>query len=526
MSEKIKATGGRGLKILDYGCAHGHYIVPWAKALTSSDFLGVDISARAIAAAMEWTRTEGLGNVSFVIGAQDWLDTHPYGFFDIIFAGEVVEHVVDYRTLIEKFRRLLKADGLLVITTPYGRWEWTGHENSKIGREHLHFFERQDLKELFAGHDAAFTCAPAGTDECEFALGSWITAVTFKEGVPLGTVDMKRKLAQYPTRQTVSACYIVKDGERDLPKSLDSIAWYVDEILIGIDDTTTDHTQRAVEEFKLKNPWLTVETITIESPLVSGFDAARNSVIDRAAGDWVLWLDADEVVIGAERLHKYLRPSLANGVHFPQVHYSVQPAQVIATDHPCRLYRARSGIRIKGLVHEHPEKEGEHAVPQAVMRDDVQFAHAGYITEDVRRKRYSRNMPLLVKDLAANPDRTLNKFLMIRDLSQGIVFAAQAGKPLNGVHHQDAETVVKMYGELIENKLPVTRLLIDALNYYSACVEMLGCGFEAELNFRTIKPPLTGGTKIKGRFYNRDHFLKMSNRLFEEATSTYESKYF
>lgn len=525
-SAKIKATQGKGLQILDYGCAHGHYAMPIAKALPDSQIVGVDVSARAIAAAMQWVTRDGLGNVSLVNAAQGWLDEDQNQHrFDIVLAGEVVEHVPNYLDLINQFRSVLKPDGILILTTPHGRWEWVGREAFKTGREHLHHFERQDLVDLFRNHQLELTYAPAGHDPGGFPLGSWISAVTFKGEELLGEVNVERKMCQYRTRQTMSACYIVKDGEKILRRSLDSIADYVDEVLIGIDATTQDRTARTIDEFAASNPWLSVRSFTIESPTAIGFDAARNSVHDRAQGDWVLWLDADEEVIAAPQLHKYLKPSLCNAVHFPQVHYSTQPAQVIATDHPCRLYRTGIGARIYGLVHEHVEQKVGEGVAQAAMRDDVQFCHSGYITEEVRRKRFARNMPLLIQDLSKHPDRILNKFLYMRDAAQGIAFGVNGGG-FNSVQKEDASRVVKMFEELLDHPGPVSRIIVDSLNYYSLCVEVLGGGFEAEMQFKTRRLPLAGGSTIKGRFFNREHFMKLSNRLFKEATERYEDKYF
>ena len=522
-SPKIKASGGKGLQVLDYGCAHGHYLVPLAKALPDSHLTGVDISARAIGAATRWVQQEGLGNVTLVNAGQEWLDEEKNaGKFDIVFACEVVEHVISYEDLLNQFRAVLKPDGVLIITTPYGRWEWIGREACKTGREHLRQFERQDLVDLFGKHKFDIICAPSGQDQGGVAIGSWITSVTFNGDEPLGKIDLQRKMRQYATRQTVSACYIVKNGENIFRRSLDSIADYVDEVVIGVDKTTTDRTQRVIDDFREANPWLPVRSYDIDSPTEIGFDAARNAVHDGAEGDWIFWLDADEEVIGAPQLHKYLKPSLCDGVHFPQVHYSTQPAAVIATDRPCRLYRNGIGARIYGLVHEHVEVEIGKAVPNAIMRDDIQFCHSGYITEEVRRKRFQRNMPLLIKDLEKYPDRTLNKFLYMRDAAQGIAFNPRGGS----VEVQDAQRVVDMFSEMLDHPGPVSRILIDSLNYYSLCVEILGTGFEAEMQFKTKRLPLAGGSSIKGRFYNREHFLKLSNRLFKEATDKYEDKYF
>lgn len=520
-SDKIRETGGKGLRVLDYGCAHGHYLMPWAKALPRSEFVGCDISQRAIAAAMRWANQDALGNVTLVCGSQDYVKGQKKAF-DIIYANEVVEHVPDYVELLELFRSALKEDGVLILTVPYGRWEWMGHESFKTGREHLHAFTRADLEHIFSGHDVDITCAPAGGDEGGFAIGSWVVSVKFRNDEPLKIASPASKVLEYGSRQTVSACLIVKNGEAIIGRTIDQLAPYVDEFVIGVDKTTTDQTLRSIVEAEARNPWVPVTHIEIDSPVSIGFDGARNAVHDLAQGEWIFWLDADEVVLNPERLHKYLKPSLINGVHFPQVHYSTEPAQVIATDKPCRLYRNDGTLRVYGLVHEHVEKSPGEAVPQAVFRDDVKFLHDGYVTEEIRRKRFTRNMPLLVRDIEKYPDRLLNKFLMIRDLAQGIAFGSSSGS----VMKKDAETAVKFFEELIDSEKPVTRLLIDSLQYYSLCVEILGTGFEAEMQFKTQRPPLATGTTIKGLFFNREHFMRLNNRLFKEATQQYEDKYF
>ena len=84
----------------------------------------------------------------------------------------------------------------------------------------------------------------------------------------------------------VSACLIVKNEETTLGRCLDSIRDYVDEIVVvdtGSRDRTRDvarcYTNRLFE-FRWRND----------------FAAARQFSFDRATGDWVFWLDADDVV--------------------------------------------------------------------------------------------------------------------------------------------------------------------------------------------------------------------------------------
>ena len=112
-------------------------------------------------------------------------------------------------------------------------------------------------------------------------------------------------------RQTVSFCAIVKNAARDLPRLLNSIQPWVDEIIIGVDETTSDFTREMLKIYQVKNraPQLPVTWFEIPSPLEIGFDAARNLTIAEATKQWILWCDADEELICGERLPKYLRPN-------------------------------------------------------------------------------------------------------------------------------------------------------------------------------------------------------------------------
>lgn len=90
----------------------------------------------------------------------------------------------------------------------------------------------------------------------------------------------------------VSVTMIVKDEEQTLPRCLDSIAGAVDEIVI-VDTGSTDATVEVARRY----------TEGIYSlPWPDDFAAARQFAFDRASGDWVCWLDADDVVRGADRI--------------------------------------------------------------------------------------------------------------------------------------------------------------------------------------------------------------------------------
>lgn len=542
---------GNELRVLDYGCAHGHYMMPLAKAFPTCRFTGVDVSERAVAAAVKWAQRENLTNVELRLGSQAVFedvstlcplvydeDSMQYGggntavakkarrdLFDIIIAGEVVEHVPDWRALIEDFRNVLRPGGLLIVTTPYGRWEWTGTEAFREAREHLNHFERADIVDICGRNETQIFYAPAGCDKTGKGLGSWVWSVRPIEPFSLPNQERKRNLLC--PRETLSACLIVKDSAKTLRKCVESWIDWVDEVIIAVDPKSKDRTREVIAELQADFKWKPFTVFDGVAAIEAGFDAARNLTIERACGDWILWVDADEEVRNPANLWKYLRPSQHNAFGFPQVHYSADPDQVLTTDYPCRLFRSGVGIKFYGVVHEHPEIEPGKAIPRSALRHDVKFLHAGYVDEEVRRARYMRNLPLLHRDLAKYPDRGLNRFLWLRDIAQGLMFEHEQtrGQILEG-HRERALEGIALYEKILE-KDPV-RMAIDSLQYYSHCVQTTGGGFEADISYNVANPQapdLACRMQFKGRFFSTDHYSKLMRKIEQEATRHYESKY-
>lgn len=546
VASEVTRAGAKGIRVLDFGCAHGHFTMPLAQAFPHCQFVGVDGSGRAIAAARKWVERDGLTNVELRIGFEDALEAQPgrvIGMdattgqmqvepapddtFDVIIAAEVVEHVRDYHALLELLRAKLRPNGLLIVTTPAGRWEWTGTEAFRSGREHMHHFERADIKDICGDNPVDISYAPHHSqDRTGSTLGSWIWSV--RPDSPFQRRDMGRKMRILAPRETVTACMIVCNADKTLRSAVESFIDWVDELVIAIDPKTRDRTMEVIEQLQDDYRWKPIIVVDGLDPLKDGFAAARNVTVERASGDWVLWLDADERVQQPWNLWKYLRPSHIRAIGFPQVHYSTNPEQVLTTDYPCRLFRNHRGVKFYGLVHEHPELEMGKAIPHSTIKHDVKFLHDGYIDEEVRRKRFQRNLPLLIQDLKANPDRALNRFLWLRDIAQGLMFEQEqtGGQALDG-HAERAAEGVSVFEKLLNSERHL-RMVIDALPYYTHCVQTLGGGFEAIVDFHIVHPQapdLGCKTKVSAKFINRDHFFKLMTRITEEATRHYEDRY-
>lgn len=530
------------MRVLDFGCAHGHYTIPLAEMFEPVEFVGMDISPDAVNVALRWADRQKLKNAQFVLGTQADLGDLA-GEFDLIIAAEVVEHVYDWRGLLQDLGTKLAPGGALLLTTPCGRWEWNGIETESYwkGREHVHHFEYADLQEIFKGSDLKLTYAPAGQDLAGTQLGSWVAYVTPKRHsdagevrwgnqLTLGSIDYARKFKYTAPRQTVSACMIVKDAENMLRRCVSTYAKAVDEIVFAVDPKTTDRTREVIEQLKREfwfRPITVIEGYEALNPATGGFAGARNRSLEPAAGDWRFWCDADEELRPAFGLWRYLRNNGINGIGFPQVHYSAMPAQVLTTDYPTRLFRSDCEAEFYGYVHEHPETKMGEGITYSAVRGDVQLLHSGYVDEPTRRARFMRNYPLMVKDLQENPGRKLNKFLMLRDVAQSLAFQLETtGFQLVPGQRERALEGIKLFEEVVQWNVP--RMIVDGLQYYSLCVEIAYGGFDAAVHLQVSRPDapaMASDLQLRGRWHSRDFYFGLTRKLQEETTKHYESPY-
>ena len=84
----------------------------------------------------------------------------------------------------------------------------------------------------------------------------------------------------------LSFCMIVKNEEASLPQCLNSVKDVVDEMVV-LDTGSTDKTVEIAKEFGAK---------VYHFEWCNDLSAARNESLKYVQGDWVLVLDADEVL--------------------------------------------------------------------------------------------------------------------------------------------------------------------------------------------------------------------------------------
>ncbi len=101
----------------------------------------------------------------------------------------------------------------------------------------------------------------------------------------------------------LSVVIITKNEEQKIARCLESVAW-ADEIII-IDDCSSDGTSRICKSFG---------ATVIESVSFGNFDHQRNLGMEKASGDWILQMDADEIVTA--ELAREIKKAISNPGRF------------------------------------------------------------------------------------------------------------------------------------------------------------------------------------------------------------------
>ena len=143
---------------------------------------------------------------------------------------------------------------------------------------------------------------------------AWLTADAGEplpgDPLPSGWLDLKEADETYlttaeaeeeglPRTPGITACILARNEERRIEAALQSLAGWVDQILV-IDDGSTDRTVEIARQYGAE---------ILPAACALNFDAVRNLAIEHAQGDWIYYLDADERVPAA--LARTLRSFLA-----------------------------------------------------------------------------------------------------------------------------------------------------------------------------------------------------------------------
>lgn len=139
-------------RVLDIGCGEGHFAA--ALLCAGAEVVAVDVAAEPLSRAHSQHPALDLRLVE-PEAPLPFEDTS----FDVVWAGETIEHVADTAQWLSELRRVLRSGGLLLISTPdhpplsrlwigLSRAAFQAHFDPRA--DHLRFYTRRLLAELLA----------------------------------------------------------------------------------------------------------------------------------------------------------------------------------------------------------------------------------------------------------------------------------------------------------------------------------------------------------------------------------------
>jgi tetratricopeptide (TPR) repeat protein len=204
-----------------------------------------------------------------------------------------------------------------------------------------------------------------------------------------------RKLApkaQPASNLTLGLCMIVKDEEEMLGKCLEAVAPAVDEIVI-VDTGSTDRTIEIAKRYGAK---------VIEQAWTGSFSEARNTSFEHATTDWIIYLDADEVLVADDvaRLRSLTGRVWREAFYLALTSFTGETGETgdagAVTNSVLRVFRNRPDYRFAGRLHEQIAHNLPAYAAGRIEQSSVRVDHYGYLgaVRDAKEKS-RRNLELL-----------------------------------------------------------------------------------------------------------------------------------
>lgn len=512
--------------LLDFGCCYGNHALNLIDDIPGLKVTGIDYDEQDQAIFEKYRqKSPNKDNATFILGNEDVLLTEKY---DAVYLGEVLEHCPEPWTILDKVEKWVVPGGYVLMTTPLGPWEAASFKVFPYPiRQHVWEIETEDFDRMLEKKKNVQTAIiPYAFSPADQSPIGWMFVTYQTNGKPCKMFDMDRKQTIQNPKSTLSVCMIVKNSENQFLRTLKSVEKIADEIIIvdtgSTDDTITQATRYTEKIFKGSDPQVT------------GFEVPRNESIEKAQGDWIMWIDSDEELCNWINVPRYLKPNIYNGYAIAQHHFSVEPPSAFPPDLPVRLFRNRQGIKFYGQIHEHPESEFNKGVERVVVIGDVHIAHDGYFTEAQRRNKFLRNIPLMMRDREKYPERILGKFLMMRDHVHLARYEMEqtGGRMTPSVNDHAHKAIGLFRSAFLSNGMGYNHMVVDGLQYYSEACKLANIGLDVMLaldlhpHHANLTPPnVRGGTTINYRFASTEDVEAFFKKLLTAKEEPWVGNY-
>ena len=212
----------------------------------------------------------------------------------------------------------------------------------------------------------------------------------------------------------ISACYIVKNEEQNIARSIKSLQSDVDEIIV-VDTGSTDGTCDIARAYGAKiyhHQWQ------------NDFSEARNFTIEKAKGKWILFLDADEYFTPetAVNIRQVLEAADREGKKLLLIQWrniDADTGKHLVDVYTPRIFRNLPELRYEGRIHEQiRENGGDVTGTIAVPENELLLIHTGY-SSSLAKSKAGRNLKLLLKEVETS-ENPAQYYMAIAESYEGL----------------------------------------------------------------------------------------------------------
>lgn len=215
-------------------------------------------------------------------------------------------------------------------------------------------------------------------------------------------------------RPTISLCMIVRDNAKIILDCLSSIKPWVDEMIV-VDTGSIDNTAEICAE---------IGSRVLRFNWCEDFAAARNESLVHASGEWIFWMDSDDVIDAVNGAKLRALPEQITDRNIAGVVMQVRwpstggDGDFTSIDH-VKLFRNHMGLRFSGRIHEQILPSLRDAGGE-VVRSDIFVVHSGSDdSKEGRQRKRERDLRILNKDLEERPNHPFVLFNMGMTLADG-----------------------------------------------------------------------------------------------------------
>lgn len=203
-------------------------------------------------------------------------------------------------------------------------------------------------------------------------------------------------------KPTVSLCMIVKNEAGTITTCINSVKHLVDEIIV-VDTGSVDQTVKLAIAAGAK---------VIDFVWTGDFARARNFALEHATSDWIMVLDADEVLepVNMANFNRLLCNQGVEG-YFLNIKNFLGTGREVTWDQVVRLFRNNPLYRFTGAIHEQVAPSILKANGGAGLETaPLVINHYGYLNARILEKdKFNRNTLIINRELKKRPN---NPFLL------------------------------------------------------------------------------------------------------------------